>query len=187
MAKKSEKLLSTTAFAALVGISRQRVVDGIKSGILTTAVIKVKQRGRDVYKIYEGRGLKQWNDHIDPAKQRDQEKQNETRALSTPPEETGENGLSHYQKAKAHKELFTAKMAELQYREKAGELVPAAQVKAESFRIARRVRDSIMGVGERIAAELVNMDDARVISVFIKEQIAVALKDLDSLNNVGKK
>lgn len=109
------------------------------------------------------------------------DKQAETREINKP-----ENEPSAYQKSKAAREFFNAKIARLNYEERAGTLVDAAQVKAESFKIGRRVRDSMLGLPERVAAELANMTEPREIAVYLKEQIAGALKDLDNINNVGK-
>jgi len=182
MPKKKENLLSTKEFGDKVGVNDARIRAAIKSGILTQSVKKVGDKGGR-YKIDEEKGIQEWKDNIDPAKQRDPKKQNETRELNA---DSNGGGMSHYQKAKAHKEFFAAKLAELQYQEKAGKLVPVDMVRAECFRISRRVRDSMLAVSDRVASELVNMDDPREISIYIKEQIAIALKDLESMNHVGK-
>lgn len=173
--------VNAAEFAKKLGVSKQRVVKGIETGILKNSVKITKKGSRKSYEIDLERGLKEWADNIDPAKQRDTEKQNATREMN------GEGGGSHYQRAKAVKEHFGAQLARLEYEEKAGKLVPAAQVKAEAFRVARNVRDTLMGLPERVSAELAHMKEPREIAIYLRSQLADALKDLDGVQNVGNR
>lgn len=168
--------LSPEAFGAAVGVSKQRILDAIKSGLLSESVRTGKKGERTVYLIDEASGIKEWADNIDPSKQRDTDKAKSTKELATD---------SNYKKAKAAKEFFGAKLAELDYNERAGKLVNADRVKAESFKIGRRVRDALLAVPERVAAELASMEEPREIAIYLKEQLAAALKDLGDLNNVA--
>lgn len=171
--------LSTIEFAERVGVTKQRILDAIESGVLSSSVSKKKHGSTVRYRINEEAGLKEWADNIDPSKQRDQTKQAATKELS------GE-GNSNYKKAAAARMFFNAKLAELEYSERAGKLISADKVKAEAFKISRRVRDSLLGVPERVAAEVAAMKDPRTIAIYLKEQIAAALKDLDDLNNAAR-
>lgn len=177
-------VVSAAEFAKHLKVTKQRVNDGIKSGLLKSSIVKVtKKSGRHFYEIDLERGLKEWADNIDPAKQRDTEKQMETKAL----EGGGEGQQSHYQRAKAVKEHYGAQLARLQYEELAGKLVNAAQVKAEAFKTARNVRDTLMGLPERVSAELAHMTEPREIAIYLRAQLADALKDLQEVQNVGNK
>lgn len=169
-------------FARHAKISKQRVTEGIKSGILKASVTVKKRGSRNSYEIDLERGLKEWADNVDPAMQRDQSKQNDTRAMNG-----DAGGTSNYQRARAVKETYAAQLAKLEYEEKAGKLVPAAQVKAEAFKVARNVRDSLMGLPERVSAELAHMKEPREIAIYLRAQIADALKDLEDVANVGTK
>jgi len=171
--------ISTIEFGKKVGVSKQRVLDAIEAGVLSSSVTKTPHGEGFRYRIDEGQGLKEWADNIDPAKQRDSSKQAATKEMS------GE-GNSNYKKAAAARMFYNAKLAELEYQEKAGKLVSSDKAKAEAFKIARRVRDSLLGVPERVAAEVAAMTEPRDIAIYLKEQIADALKDLDDLNNVAK-
>lgn len=170
--------LSTGEFAEKVGVSRQRILTAINSGVLVSSVTKTPKGKGFEYTIDEASGLKEWASNIDPAKQRDPDKAAGTKEMAK-----GEN--SNFQKARAHKEFYNAKIAELDFNERAGRLVSADRVKAESFKIGRRVRDSLMSVPERVAAELATMTEPRAISIYLKEQLAGALKDLGDLNDVA--
>lgn len=176
---KSTGRLSTTEFAERVGVSRQRILTAINSGVLVTSVTKTMNGKKPEYTIDEESGLKEWASNIDPSKQRDQDKAAATKDMG------GKEGGGNYQKARAAKEFFNAKIAELEFHERAGKLISADRVKAESFKIGRRVRDSLMSVPERVAAELATMTEPREISIYLKEQIAAALKDLGDLNDVA--
>ncbi len=177
-AKNKNTGISSTALAKKLGVSDRRIRDGVRDGLLSESVTITKHGKQNRYKFNEELALKEWADNIDPAKQRDPEKAAETRSMNGP-------GGSNYQKAKGIKEYYAAKLAELDYQQKAGKLVSADRVKAESFKIGRRVRDSLLGVPERIAAEIAVMDDPRQISIYVKEQLALALKDLGDLNDIA--
>lgn len=170
-------------FAKALKVTKQRVAKGIKDGVLKQSVRIEKRGGKNSYKIDLERGLKEWADNIDPAKQRDTAKQADTKAMA----QGGDGTASNYQRAKAVKETFAAKLAQLEYEEKAGRLVPVAQVKAEAFKVARNVRDALMGLPERVSAELVNMKDAREIAIYLRAQLAESLKDLQEVQNVGQR
>lgn len=174
-------VVNAAEFAKKLGVTKQRVVKGIESGLLKNSVTIKKKGKHNSYEIDLAAGLKEWADNIDPAKQRDPEKQNDTRALNDG------GGPSHYQRAKAVKEHYGAQIARVQYEEMAGKLVPAAQVKAEAFKVARNVRDTLMGLPERVSAELAHMTEAREIAIYLRAQMADALKDLDGVQNVGTK
>lgn len=177
----TKKTATVPEFAKKVGVSRQRVADGIKTGILAASVKKKKKGTKTFYEIDLEAGLKEWAANIDPAKQRDNDKQAATRELN------GGAGTSssNFQRAKAVRETFAAKLAQLEYEEKSGKLVPADKVRAEAFKISRRVRDSIMGLPERVAAELATMTEPREISVYLRSMLADTLKDLGDINHVA--
>ena len=175
--------VNAAQFAEKIGVSKQRVMQGIEDGLLKTSVKITKKGSRKSYAIDLESGLQEWANNIDPSKQRDTTKQMDTKSM-----DAGEAGkVSPYQRAKAVNEMFKAKLAQLDYEEKAGKLVPLAQVKAEGFKIARNVRDSLMGLPERVSAEIANMNEPREIAIYLRGMIADALKDLDSIGNVGNR
>lgn len=182
MANKKD-IVSAAQFAKKLKLSRERVSRAIADGILVKSVTKKKHGKSWRYFIDMADGLKEWNENIDPAKQRDQFKIDSTKSMH----EGGENqSAASYQKARAMKEIFAAKNAELEYNEKIGKLVSVDRVKLESHKMARRVRDSLLAVPDKVAPELAHMDNPREISIFIKEKIAEALVDLEDIGNVAK-
>lgn len=178
------ELISQADFAKAIKVSRARVGQAIKTGVLSQSLVKAKSKsGADKIKINLELGLKEWANNIDQSKQRDNSKQLETAQM----QQTGKSevGQSNYQKAKGVKEFYQAKIAEIDYQERAGKLVPVNKIKAEAFKMARNLRDTLMAIPEKTSAELVHMNDAREIQIYLKNIIADALRGLDDLNNVG--
>lgn len=80
--------------------------------------------------------------------------------------------------SKAIRAAYDAKMAQLQYQRAAGDLVPAAQVKAEAFELGRTLRDGLMRLADRLAPTLAATADARQVHHLLTEEIRVALRSL---------
>lgn len=80
------------------------------------------------------------------------------------------DGIPGYMVSKAKREHYQAALAELAYEEKAGRLVSAEDVKREAFAVARTVREAILNIPERIAAELAGESDVdRVYQMLVRE------------------
>lgn len=62
----------------------------------------------------------------------------------------GDGELFDFATAKTHRERANAKLAELRYLEQSGKLIPADEVKAKEFAVARKLRDRILGFPARI-------------------------------------
>lgn len=56
--------------------------------------------------------------------------------------------------AKTEKERFQAKLLELEFKEKTGELISAEKAKREGFKLGRLIRDAILNVPSQICNEL---------------------------------
>lgn len=92
-----------------------------------------------------------------------------------PVEESASTG---YAKHRATREMYQAELARVAYEEKAGKLVPADDVKAEFFRLARLTREAILNLPDRIAAEVHDMTSAEAVADFLREQLEEALEEL---------
>jgi hypothetical protein len=60
--------------------------------------------------------------------------------------------ISAYSKARAVREQYQARLAKLDYEERAGNLVPKEDVECAAFEQARQFRDQILNIPARIAA-----------------------------------
>ena len=59
-----------------------------------------------------------------------------------------------FMQAKTRREILNADLAALELAEKEARLVPKAEVEREAFKVARMVRDSLLNIPDRVAAEL---------------------------------
>lgn len=180
MSQKNNEYVSQTAFAEKVNVSRQRIQAGIKKGILKESVKKIKKGKRVDVKIHLEKGLSEWASNTDETRR---SVLKESSVIS----DNDKKKKPTLTEAKTIREIYNAKKAELDYKEKAGQLIPLKQVKGECYKIIRQARDSVLSVPERVAPEILEMKDPREISIFIKEQLAFALKDLEALENVPRK
>lgn len=91
-------------------------------------------------------------------------------------------GLSLNQSRQVH-EAYKARLAKLEYEEKSGKLVEAERVKDEAFKIARTVRDVLMNIPDRVAAEFAGISNTGEIHSRLSDEIRIALESL-TLNAV---
>lgn len=75
---------------------------------------------------------------------------------------------------------YKAKRAELEYREKQVQLVDAAAVQSRWFELARRVRDGMLQIPDRIADLLAAETDSTKVYATLRDEITLALRDLES-------
>ena len=81
-------------------------------------------------------------------------------------------------KAKAKNETFRAQLAELEYQERVGQLLPAdlvAQVWAEQVRIAK---DRLLAIPARVAPTVLRMEELRDVERAIRDALLVVLDEL---------
>ena len=99
-----------------------------------------------------------------------------TAAASQPPAMTkGGPSLAISKQVKA---AYEAKLTELDYKERNGELVSTRDVRDQAFALARAVRDGMMGIADRLAPQLAAATDARQVHALLTEEIRVALRGL---------
>lgn len=162
-----KKLVSRAEFAKLIGASLGAIHKHIKRGNMT---------------LVDGK--------IDPVLAKKQLLKNvdfthgKTK-LKIEPDAAGgqtENRLdgNAFNKAKAYKEGYRAKLAELEYKEKIKEYVKAVDVEAAAFSIARKVRDQMLNIPDRVQAEfaaLTGIKSEEVRAILLRE-IKTAIEGL---------
>lgn len=89
--------------------------------------------------------------------------------------------IPNFNVSRAKREAYQAELARLEYEEKQGTLVNAEAVKKESFRVARLVRDAMLNIPDRIAAELASDTDTFSVHKRLTDEIRTAL--MGSLND----
>lgn len=91
-------------------------------------------------------------------------------------------GGTAYTKARAVRETYAAKLARLEYEQKSGELVRRDEVKTSAFNAARKARDMLMTIPDRVAATLAATDDQGECHRILSEEIR---RVCEELSNVG--
>ena len=82
------------------------------------------------------------------------------------------------------KEAFQARMAKLDYEDRIGITINAEEVKKEAFKSARIVRDNMLNIPDRLAAELAGETNQFVIHKKLTDEIRRAISDV--LNTLNK-
>lgn len=90
-------------------------------------------------------------------------------------------GAPDYQKARAHREYYLAKLAEDEFLKGRGELVERKAVDTAAFNTARILRDLILGLPPKIAGELIAITDTWEMERKLTELLRGVLEDAASL------
>ncbi len=156
------KLVSLREFARQQGVSLKAVQKAINSGR-----IRLETRGGKKGLDPEVAAL-EWEESTDPAKQRKED--------ASPSQSSAASRV--YADSRAAKESYAARMAELDYKEKAGSLASVDKVKLGAFQTARIVRDGLQGMSARISGKLAAESDPVKVQIILDEEINRALMEL---------
>ncbi len=85
-----------------------------------------------------------------------------------------------YAQSRAVRELFSARLAKLEFEQRSGRLVDVDELKVEAFKVHRRIRDSILNIPDRCAPQLAAMSDAVDIHAFLLAEITAVLRQLSA-------
>ena len=77
-----------------------------------------------------------------------------------------------------------AKIAQVDYEERIGQLVPVAQVKKDTFALARITRDALLAIPDRLASELSGITDQFEIHAKLTAEIKQALAEISRVAKV---
>ena len=168
-------------FAASMGVSPQAVRKAIKEGRLVNGV----KQGKRGYLIDPDIAVKEWRDNTNSSQQRPPEVISAAKLNKTP---EGLPSNINYTKARAHAELFKSKLLELEFREKAGQLLKATDVKVAQFQTIRMMRDAIENIPIRIVSEIaavMQVDDTEIkheILQILQREIKTVLNNIAETN-----
>lgn len=168
-------------FAEKVGVTKGRISAAIRSGILKNSVtVTGKGRGgNSTYEIDLDKGIEEWNANRNVSHTPDPDNAAAGRELGKElSDKENPKNVNDFVKAKTIREKYNAAMAKIEYEERVGKLVPVEDVKREAFKRARTVRDAILNLPGRIAAEIANMNDVHTVEMYLIEQLSQALEDL---------
>ena len=84
--------------------------------------------------------------------------------------------VTAYLRARAVKESFQARTAELEYKERAGKLIEAARASEYAATFSAIVKDGLMAMPDRLAPMLAASDDEKAIHRMLVTEIAAVLR-----------
>ena len=99
-------------------------------------------------------------------------------ATSPPPPAAAAKGGPSLAMSKQVKAAYEAKLTELEYKERSGEMGNLQDVRKEAARLARQVRDLLLIVPSRNAAKVAAMSDPEDIRALLQQEIELALKGM---------
>ncbi len=161
---KPTKLISQRKFAEMLGVSRTTIWQHVQKGNIT---------------LIDGK--------IDPEKAKEELASNidlthgRTKVLITSKKEAAVKAARHdstinFNSAKAQRENYRAKMAELEYNEKAGIYVIAKKVRDVNETLYRRFRDRLLNIPDRICGQLAAETDQQRVSDLLEAEIKKAIE-----------
>jgi len=95
-------------------------------------------------------------------------------------------GEGDYNTARARLTLFMARIKEIEWKEKSGEMIPIDVVDRESFECARRTRDAIIAIEDRISDILAAETDRTKIKAILNQEHRQALDELANMPNINE-
>lgn len=171
------KLLSYSAYARHRGCSVEAVSKAVETGRISTVTGK-----KGVKQIDPDTADREWAANTDPMMQRKDQQQPELPLTLSDDEleaddDTGDD-TPNLVLAKAKKEHYLAKMSKLKYEQQAGLLVEADAVKRAAFETSRIVRESLLGIPDRISGELAGETDTHKVHLMLTRELTLALEGL---------
>jgi hypothetical protein len=182
-------ILSTLEYAKHRGVSPQAVRKAIKEGRLSRSVTFEGRRAL----IDTAAADVEWRRNTASSKQRTADQINTGKAAAQGLiEAMPDGGVGvNYSKARAYGEGFKAKLLELEYREKAAQLVRVEEVKMAQFKTVRQFRDAVQNIPIRVVSELaaivgdVSPDKRHEMLQVMQREINRTLETLADSNGPG--
>ena len=123
-----------------------------------------------------------WERNTDPTKQTTKNEGAEQAV------ESARSRMPSINQSRAVTEAYKAKMARLQYEEKAGKLISAKEVQADGFKAGRMVRDGLLAIPIRVSAMIAAETDPNKIQAVLEEEFRAVLTEMSNMieADVGK-
>jgi len=141
-------LLTQAEYARRRGISRQAVSKAVKKGRIPTVKGKIDPSVAD----------RELEANADPQQ-------------SVKPSSETLPAAPNYSNSRAIREAYLANLARLDYQKRTAALVSAEEVKVAAFNAARKVRDLLLALPDRLAPVLAGLDDPLECHRVMSEEI----------------
>lgn len=177
--KKVPELMRVRAYARARNVSAPTIVAAIREGKITPATVDHVGPLIDPLKADESwfkkRGGKKRGAMELVGIPRDPEDMTPEEAAKNPVTTSDGTVVPTFFQSKTLKEHFAAKRAELEFEKASGKLIDADEAKSTMFRLARKARDRILAIPDRIAAIVAaEVEPAKVHSILARELAEVA-------------
>lgn len=170
---RKKELISLREYARRRGVSHMAVQRAVNSGRISTVNGKIDPEQAD----------REWRENTDQSKPRNRitgspkharipGEPSEPMGFGAPDDNHGGNGTATgYAKARAARELYLAQLAKIELDRQRGTLVRADEVRIGAFNMARKARDQLMALPERVAAILAATQDSIEVQRILEEEI----------------
>ena len=169
---RKRELISLREYARRRGVSHVAVQHAVSAGRISTVDGKIDPARAD----------REWRENTDQSKPRNvitgRPKHARTPGEPSEPmdfggdESHGGNGTATgYAKARAARELYQAQLAKLELDRQRGILVRADEVRLGAFNMARKARDQLIALPERLATTLAATQEPAEVQRILEEEI----------------
>jgi hypothetical protein len=170
---RKKELISQREYARRRGISNVSVHEAVRDGRISTVNGKIDPDLAD----------RQWRENTDQSKPRNRitGRPKQARVSGEPSEPMDMGGADEivggpstatgYAKARAARELYQAQLAKLELDRKRGTLVRADEVRLGAFNMARKARDQLIALPERLASVLAAVEEPAEVQRILEEEI----------------
>ena len=165
--KPKEQYISIVEYARYRGLSQPRISELVKTGTINHK--KIDRRKMIDWKLADEEYAKK----VDVSSRNFAYLENEklTKGKKS-------KGTPDIYSSKAVKEQYNAELAKLEYEQKSGMLLSTEEVKKEAFVLAKAVRNAILNVPQKIAAEIASEIDPHEVEVMLGRELREALEQL---------
>lgn len=104
-------------------------------------------------------------------------------STAAPPGDLAGDEQPNFQKARAHREHYLARMAEMEFRKAQGELVEVSVVQKAAFETARSLNQSLLGMSPQLAPQLAAMSDPWQVERHLTAALRQRLSEAAQVSN----
>lgn len=174
--KKDDGLITITAYGRQKGVSHTAVNRAIEAGRIVKGVVRLANGTKRINpKIAD----KEWIENTNPDHWRTKySTQGGRNATEVDPEASKAEGNASLNAAKRAKAILDAKMAELDYRKKAGELVEKKKVYETLYTWGKELRNELLQVPDRVIDEVLGAPGRNEALTRLYDELAAVLDKL---------
>lgn len=155
--------MKTTEFAEKIGVSRQAVLQAIKRGRLPKSARKVG----NAWHVDPELGPVEYRANVDMTRR--PPRKDHGRVID------GESDYPDFNESRAKRVYFEAQLLEMEVKLREGRLIDRDTIRDKSFKLGRQVRDGMLNIPDRIAADLAAETDAFKVHARLTKEIREAL------------